>query len=95
MVTVVMQACYWSRRTLPTSARHRHGVVLGHVLLFLSRLAFVFAGSTFALLVVRVTDTRTSVQGAAAVLLALFSIFCYVLDLEQMARSNLDPSRTS
>jgi hypothetical protein len=89
VVILVMQACYWGRRRLPSNLA-AGGVLTGHVLLFLSRLAFVFVGSSFTLFIVRMQDTTVSPQGVVVSILALFAIFCYVLELEQMARPRLE-----
>ena len=88
-----MQSCYWIRRRLPEREEAREGAVFGHVLLFLSRLAFVFVGSTFSLFVIRFRDTTTSPFGIAGSIFILFAIFCYVLDLEQLARPRLARAR--
>jgi len=89
LVAAVMQVCYWGRRRIPESEGEREGVVLGHVLLFLSRLAFVFVGSSFSLFILRAQDTHASPLGMIGSLFILFTIFCYVLDLEQLARPRL------
>jgi hypothetical protein len=60
------------------------------VLLFLSRLAFVFVGSSFSLFVVRAQDTHASPVGLLISIWALFAIFCYVLELEALARPRLE-----
>jgi hypothetical protein len=91
---VVMQACYWGRRRLVADGvMHSHGVILGHLLLFASRLAFVVVGSSFGLFIVRAQDTRPSPLGLAVSVWMLFAIFCFVLELEQMARARLDRAR--
>ena len=54
----------------------RHSEVAGHIVLFVSRLAFVFAGSCFSVVFfVRSKDTSGSPHG-----------ICYVLELERLAR---------
>jgi len=94
VAVIVMQACYWGRRHLPAAttatAPPRHRDLLGHVLLFVSRLAFVFVGSSFSLFIVRAGDTRPTPVGFAISIWALFAIFCYVLELEELARPRLD-----
>jgi len=91
---VVMQACYWTRRRLTAgTAAPTHGELVGHALLFVSRLAFVFVGSSFGLFIVRLGDTRPSPLGIAVSTWALFAIFCFVFELEQMARPRLDRPR--
>lgn len=94
IVAAVMQICYWIRRRIPEAEEEREGVVLGHVLLFLSRLAFVFVGSTFSLFILRFQDTNTSPFGVGGSIFILFTIFCYVLDLEQLARPRLVRAHT-
>jgi hypothetical protein len=92
---VVMQACYWTRRRLTASrAAPAESVLLGHVLLFVSRLAFVFVGSSVGLFIVRAGDTRPSPAGLAISIWTLFAIFCFVFELEQMARPRLDHLRS-
>ena len=89
VVVIVMQVCYWWRRLLPVATPHSH-VLVGHVLLFLSRLAFVFVGSSFSMFIVRAGDTRPSPGGLLISIWALFAIFCYVLELEALARPRLE-----
>jgi hypothetical protein len=88
-VVIVMQLCYWWRRRIPHAPPRPH-VLLGHVLLFLSRLAFVFVGSSFSLFIVRAGDTHPSPVGLLISIWALFAIFCYVLELEALARPRLE-----
>ena len=91
VAVIVMQACYWGRRHLPAARRRRATATsYGHVLLFISRLAFVFVGSSFSLFIVRAGDTRPRPAGLAISIWALFAIFCYVLELENLARPRLD-----
>ena len=88
-VIVLMQACYWVRQSLPAATGARRPV-LGHLLLFLSRLTFVFAGSTFSVFLVRAGDTRPTVAGLTVALAGLFAIFCYSFELERLGRHGLD-----
>ena len=88
-VVIVMQVCYWWRRNIPHAPPRPH-VLLGHALLFISRLAFVFVGSSFSLFIVRAGDTSVSPWGLLISIWALFAIFCYVLELEALARPRLE-----
>lgn len=67
---VVMQACYWSKRKLRPTLRGR-GPVWGHLLVFVSRLSFAFAGSLFVIVFfTRLPDTKSlpiRTRGVAAI----------------------------
>src|SRR4051794_35521780 len=85
IAVIGIQAGYWST--------FRHGppfeipkqVFLAHVLLFLSRLAFIFASSLFALVIYRHPDLL-SFNALNLLLFAavLFSVFCFTRHLEAM-----------
>ena len=89
IAVIVMQACYWGRRRLPAAPPRPHPI-LGHLLLFVSRLAFVFVGSSFSMFIIRAGDTRPSPVGLLIGTWALFAIFCYVLELEALARPRIE-----
>jgi hypothetical protein len=91
---VAMQFCYWSKRRFAAAIGMRRNALAGHVLLFVSRLTFVFVGSCFSVVFfVRSQDTTGSPHGIAVFLAALFAVFCYVLELERLARLCLGPER--
>jgi hypothetical protein len=93
-LVVAMQVCYWSKRRFAAAVRVRRNELGGHLLLFVSRLTFVFVGSCFSVVFfVRSQDTTGSPQGIALFLAALFAIFCYVLELERLARLSLGIDR--
>jgi len=85
-VVVVMQTCYWSmRRIRPRTARNN--VIVAHLLLFLARLSFIFAGSVLSLMLfTRSVDTRLSALGIVLLLATTFAQFCYVRELEALSR---------
>jgi hypothetical protein len=81
-----MQACYWIRRRVRPTPPSRDRPVLAHLLLFLARLSFIFAGSSASLIIfVRSADTRFSVVGIAILLAAVFAQFCYARELEVLS----------
>src|SRR5215831_20329056 len=60
-VVIVMQACYWIKRKARPPIGERRRIFLGHVLLFFSRLSFIFAGSLLSLVIfTRSADTKFS-----------------------------------
>jgi hypothetical protein len=89
---IVMQACYWSMRKIRPPIARRRNVFVGHLLLFLSRLSFIFAGSVLSLaLFTRSQDTTVSVPGIVLLLATTFAQFCYVRELEALARKFEEP----
>lgn len=85
---IVMQACYWTMRRLRPPAPRRQSSVLGHLLLYFSRLSFIFAGSFLSLmLLTRLSDTSLSALGILTIVLATFAQFCYVVEIEALART--------
>jgi len=92
-VVTVMQICYWSKRKIRPPVRRHPNALIANVLLFVSRLSFIFAGAVFSLTVfTRSGDTRTSPIGIAALIAATFAQFCYVRELENLARKFEDPA---
>ena len=86
-VVAVMQACYWTRSRIRPSAARSERPVLAHVLVFLSRLSFVFAGSLFSLaLFRRIPAFRDYIPGVTVLLAATFAQFCYSRELEYLGR---------
>jgi hypothetical protein len=89
---IVMQACYWSMRQIRPPISRRRNAFLGHLLLFLSRLSFIFAGSVLSLaLFTRSQDTTLSVAGIVLLLATTFAQFCYARELEALSRKFEEP----
>ena len=87
IVSLMMQLSYWSKRSIRPPVRRGHNTLGGHLLLFLSRLSFIFAGANLSLLLFRRTaDTTVSPFGVLVVFFASFAQFCYVRELEALAR---------
>src|SRR4030095_16814436 len=75
---------------LPRAGRH---LLLAHLLLFFSRLSFIFAGSLLSLsLFRRLTDLEHALPGMLVLLLSAFAQFCYSRELEALARRVEGPS---
>jgi hypothetical protein len=85
---LAMQFSYWFRlRLMPRISLPAH-IVLSHVILFFARIGFVFATALFSTIVIlRLPDITFSVPRFAVLIAALFSLFCYTLELEQLGRS--------
>jgi len=80
---IVMQFSYWyGVRDMPSIALPR-SVFFGHLILFISRLSFIFASSLFALVVYRHPDAFQFEPSKVALFIAvLFSVFCFSRYLE-------------
>jgi hypothetical protein len=88
---VVFHAAYWHRlRQVPVAIGGR-SLLLSHLVVFTGRLCFVFGGSMFALVAFRhvpemgqIVDPLRLISRSLAMLAVLFSLFCYVLELERI-----------
>jgi hypothetical protein len=87
----IIQVCYWLGQHWFATLRLRYIPLLGHVILFLSRLNFIFAGAVFsAIYLVRFYEAQISPFGFVWLSAVLFSIFCYTLELERLGRALLE-----
>ena len=86
----LMQVGYWiSYRVHPSLPRFVNAV-LGHVTLFLARISFVFATSVFGFLfLVKKPGFNIPASRYMLVVLGLFSLYCYMLELERLGRAFL------
>ena len=74
-----------------TTLRLGHNLLLGHVILFLSRLNFIFAAAVFsAVYLVRFNELEISLWVFVLLSGVLFSIFCYTLELERLGRALIE-----
>jgi hypothetical protein len=85
---IIIQVCYWLGQHWFVTLRLGHNSLPGHLILFLSRLNFIFAGAVFsAVCLVRFNELDISVWGFVFLFTVLFSIFCYTLELERLGRA--------
>jgi hypothetical protein len=85
LAVIIIQVCYWLDQHWFATLRLRYIPVLGNVILFLARLNFIFAGATFsAVYLVRFKEVKMSPLGFLLLLVVLFSMFCYTLELERL-----------
>jgi hypothetical protein len=99
---VILQCCYWARFVWIPVQTPFHSVVVGHVLLFLSRASFFFGGALFSVIFFRHIPELTALPPVeeqlariATLLGCLFALFCYSLELERLGRATGDPHRDS
>jgi len=96
---LVLQSCYWVRLRWVAIPGPFRNALARHLLLFSSRVSFLFGGALFSVLFFRhvpeLDQFPSFVQGALKlldVLLVLFSLFCYSLEIERLGRSREDQS---
>lgn len=92
--TLVMQACYWTRYCRVPVQAPVHGAVLGHLVLFASRVSFFFSGAVFSAIFFRhvpqldaLPPAGQSLTKVLGVMALLFASFCYALELERLGRA--------
>jgi hypothetical protein len=88
LAVLLIQVAYWSGMRIFPSFRVGKQIVLGHVVLFLARLNFVFVGAfSSVVFFVRFRELQFSLWRGSLLLAVLFSMFCYTLELERFGRS--------
>jgi hypothetical protein len=92
------QAVYWSRLRWVGVPVFASNALIHHVVLFLSRVSFVFGGAFFSLVSFRHLPALagapdiSSLLGRGGLLLAiLFSLFCYSLEVERIGKAFGEP----
>jgi hypothetical protein len=90
---IVSQAGFWLRLKRVAIPGWR-SLVLGHILGFSGRISFIFGGALFTVFFLRHApelswsqDGLSLVWRAAIVLVALFALYCYALELERLGNA--------
>ena len=88
---ILIQVCYWLDQHWFPTLRLGHNALLGHIILFLARLNFIFASALFsAVYLVRFKELDISLWRFVLLSSVLFSIFCYTLELERFGRALIE-----
>lgn len=92
---VLMQGSYWlAYRHFPGTALCGRPL-LGHLVAFLGRLAFILASGYFSIVyLVRFDELDPHPSGYLILPLVLFAIFCYARELERIGNALNGPRRT-
>ena len=95
VAVIIIQAAYWLRVRLQPSLHWRTHVVIGHMAFFVARLSFIFASASFTVIFFARFDQLSLPPHRILIVLAmLFSLFCYTLELERLAKA-LSPLESS
>jgi hypothetical protein len=92
----LMQAGYWIRhRARPLLPQFRNALI-GYIVLFVARMSFVLATAVFGFVfIVRRPEFQIPTSRYFIVIIALFALFCYTQELEQLGRAMIgsDPEQ--
>jgi hypothetical protein len=90
----VLQCCYWIRLQRVSIYAPFQNILIGHLIVFASRVSFFFGGVFFSMVFFRhlpeldvLPLIAQGVTKALAVLTILFSLFCYALELERLGKA--------
>lgn len=85
---LLIQAGYWLRVRLQPALPAGGHVLIGHVAAFVARLSFILASSFFGVVfLIRFEELSLPPQRIAMILALLFSMFCWTLELERLAKA--------
>ena len=91
---LVMQVAYWYRLHSVPIPFQPSNAILSHLFLFLGRLSFIFGGSLFAVVFFRhfpeldrSTDTLLMARRGLLLVVSLFALFCFTLELERLGHA--------
>ncbi len=88
MSIALMQISYWACYRLRPPLPRFKNAPLGHAILFLARMIFVLPTSIFGFVfVAQRPEFEIPVFRCLVLLLGLFSLFCYVRELERLGRA--------
>jgi len=88
LAVILIQSTYWIRLRCFPPLRFKRHLVLGHAIQFLGRLSFVFIGGMFSVVFfTRFEELEFSIWKVLFLLVVLFSLFCYTLDLDRLGKA--------
>ena len=81
---VLIQIGYWLRYRIEPALPRFRNALLGHIVLFVSRLSFVVATSIFSFVfIAKRLEAQMDASRYILTLVGLFSLFCYMLELQR------------
>jgi hypothetical protein len=91
LAVTLIQVFYWLNQHWFAKLRLGQNPLLGHLILFLSRLNFIYASSLFsAVCLVRFNELDIALWAFLLLFAVLFSIFCYSLELERLSKALIE-----
>ena len=96
VAVALMQAGFWLRHRLQPPPPQFRNAMIGYMIWFLGRMSFVLAAAIFGFVfIVQRPELNLPVSRYLITLAGLFAYFCYVLEVESLARNLIDPKRTT
>ena len=89
----LMQAGYWMCHRLRLPPPQLRNALIGNIILFVARMAFVVAASIFGFVfIVRSPELQVLSSRYVVLVIGLFALFCYTQELEQLGRALIGPN---
>lgn len=93
---VLIQIAYWTRYRIGPRPPRAANVLVAHIVLFVARLVFTLPASIFSyLFIAKAVTAEIPATKYAFIIFALFSLFCYVLELENLGAALASTSTSS
>lgn len=85
---LLIQSAYWLRVKLQPPLPTKGNAFVGHIASFVARISFAFTNTTFLVVFInRFDDLTLSVWRIIGILVVLFSLSCWTLELERLAKA--------
>lgn len=82
---MLIQIAYWTRHRIRAQPPRVANVLLAHIVVFLARLVFTLPAAIFSyLFIAKALTADVPATKYAFIIFALFSLFCYVRELESL-----------
>jgi len=89
---VLIQIGYWLRYQIRPAIPRLHNALVGHIVLFVSRVSFVVATAIFSFVfVAKKLEGQIDAPRYVLTLVGLFSLFCYMLELQRFGNALIGP----
>jgi len=96
IANLLIQIGYWLRYRIRPALPRLHNALLGHIVLFVSRLSFVVATSVFSFVfIAKKLEGQIDVARYILTMVGLFSFFCYMLELQRFGNALIGPEQKS
>jgi len=93
---VLIQIGYWLRYRIEPALPRFRNPLLGHIVLFVSRLSFVVATSIFSFVfIAKKLEAQMDASRYILTLVGLFSLFCYMLELQRFGSALIGAEQKS